>query len=98
MNFRLSAAAVSGGAGARRWVDDGPGSCVLILLFPPGPRLSHGWLATLLSEGCHQPRRALGEYDGPTINCVPVTHRLSGFMDSTSKCLQSVTALGFALR
>lgn len=44
VNFGLSVAAVSGEGRARRWVDDG---CLLILLFPWGPRLSHGWLAAL---------------------------------------------------
>lgn len=26
---------------------------LLILPFPRGPRLSQGWLTTLLSQGCH---------------------------------------------
>lgn len=43
------------------------------------------------------PQRAWGEFDGPTANCVPVTHRLSCFTDSTHKCLQSVMASGLAL-
>jgi len=51
---------------------------------------------SLLSKGCHPPQRVLGAFD-PRTNCVPVTHRLSGFMDSTCKCLQLAKASGFAL-
>ena len=38
-----------------------------------------------------------GSLMAPTTACVPVTHRLSGFTDSTRQHLPSVTASGFAL-
>lgn len=43
MNFGLSAAAVSGWAGARGWIEDGPGRCVIILLLSGA--LAESWLA-----------------------------------------------------
>lgn len=96
VNFGLSAAAVSGGAGARGWVDDGPGRCVAHPAIPSGAPVESGLAHHSALQGMPLPRRALGEFDGPTTNCIPVTHRLSSFTCSTRKQLQSVMASGFA--
>lgn len=91
MNYGLSAAAISGRSGMRRWVEMALGGTCLAC---------HSLPALAESRLCSQnmpPQGAWRQFDGPTTNCdVPVTHRLSCFTHSTHKRLQSVMASGLA--